>query len=414
VRLVVLNHYAGSPEHGMEYRPYYLARQWKKGGHSVTIVAATESHLRSKRVDARGSVTEELIDGIRYVWLRTPSYNGNGVRRALNMAAYVAQCIRHAREILRGERVDFVVASSTYPLDILAARRLASLSGAKVVFEVHDVWPLTPMELGGMRPRHPFIVVMQAAENLAYRTADKVISLLPNTLGHMIEHGLDREKFLYVPNGVDLEAWQESTAPVPAEHANLFQLLRQKGHLIIGYAGSHGLANSLETVIRAASLLRGRPVTFVLVGQGPDRERLIEEANAAGLDNVEFLPTVPRAAVPQLLAHFDAGYLGWRRQPLYRFGISPNKLIDYMMAGLPVVHSVDAANDPVAQAGCGYSIAPEDPESLARAVNGLMESSKEERIAMGERGRQYVLANQTYEVLAERFLDGLRTVRSSR
>jgi glycosyltransferase involved in cell wall biosynthesis len=288
------------------------------------------------------------------------------------------------------------------------------LSGAKLVFEVHDLWPLTPMELGGLRPRHPFILVMRAAENLAYRSADKVISLLPNTLGHMIEHGLDREKFLYVPNGVDVEAWQESRAPLPAEHAAAFEMLRKKDHLIIGYAGSHGLANSLETVIGAAWLVRDRPVTFVLVGQGPDRDRLIEEANAAGLDNVKFFPAVPRAAVPQLLAHFDAGYLGWRRQPLYRFGISPNKLIDYMMAGLPVLHSVDAANDPVAEADCGFSIAPEDPEALARAVNQMLELSKEERIAMGGRGRQYILAHQTYEVLAERFLDGLRAVNSGR
>ena len=398
----------------MEYRPYYMARQWRKAGHDVTIVAASESHVRSRRVDVKGALTEQIIDGIRYVWLKTPKYNGNGARRALNMAVFVAQCMRHASSILRGDRVDFVVASSTYPLDILAARRLASLAGAKLVFEVHDLWPLTPMELGGLRPTHPFILVMQAAENLAYRSADKVISLLPNTLGHMLDHGLDRDKFLYVPNGVDLEGWQESKALLPSEHAKAFQILRQKGHFIIGYAGSHGLSNSLETVIGAASLLRDRPVSFVLVGQGPDRDRLCAEANAASLDNVKFLPAVPRAAVPQLLAHFDAGYLGWRRQPLYRFGISPNKLIDYMMAGLPVIHSVDAANDPVAETGCGLSIAPEDSETLSRAVVQMMELSKEERTAMGERGRQYVLANQTYDVLAERFLDGLRAVSSRR
>lgn len=414
MRIVILNHYAGSPEHGMEYRPYYMARQWRKAGHEVTIVAASESHLRSRRAGVSGALTEEIIDGIRYVWLKTPKYDGNGARRALNMAAYVAQCIRHASAILRGERVDFVVASSTYPLDILAARRLASLSGAKVVFEVHDLWPLTPMELGGLRSAHPFIMVMQAAENLAYRSADMVISLLPNTLGHMVDHGLDRDKFLYVPNGVDLEAWEESRAPLPPEHAAQFEALRKKGHLIVGYAGSHGLANSLETVIEAAKLLRGRPVTFVLVGQGPDRDRLISDASSAGLDNVKFLAAVPRAAVPQLLAQFDVGYLGWRRQPLYRFGISPNKLIDYMMAGLPVVHSVDAANDPVAETSCGFSVAPEDPDALAHAVNQMMELSQEERAAMGDRGRQYILANQTYEVLSERFLDGLRAVTSRR
>ena len=114
-----------------------------------------------------------------------------------------------------------------------------------------------------------------------------------------------------------------------------------------------------------------------------------------------------RDAVPQLLSQFDVGYLGWRHQPLYRFGISPNKLIDYMMAGLPVIHSVDAANDPVAETGCGFSIPPEDARALADAAVRMKALSEAERSAMGNRGRSYVLKNQTYEVLAQRFLDGL-------
>lgn len=398
----------------MEYRPYYLARQWRKAGHEVTIVAASESHLRSRHVDMKGGLTEQSIEGIRYVWLRTQRYAGNGVRRVFNIATFVAQSVRHARTILGGRRADFVIASSTYPLDILAARRMAALSGAKLVFEVHDLWPLTPMELGGLRRSHPFIAVMQWAENLAYRSADRVISLLPNTIGHMLDHGMHREKFLYIPNGVDREAWQRSQLPIPAEHAKAFQILREKGHLIIGYAGSHGLANSLGTLLDAASLLRGRPVSFVLVGQGPERDELMKATETRGLDNVKFLPSVPRAAIPQLLSQFDAGYLGWRRQPLYRFGISPNKLVDYMMAGLPVIHSVEAANDPVAETGCGFSTVSEDPSKLAEAVIRLLDLPKSERSAMGNRGREYVMANQTYEVLAERFLDGLRAVEPAR
>jgi glycosyltransferase involved in cell wall biosynthesis len=407
---VILNHYAGSPEHGMEYRPYYMARQWRKLGHEVTIVAASESHLRSKRVDVKSGLTEQSIDGIRYVWLRTPKYQGNGARRVLNMATFVVQGMRYARTILEGRRVDVVIASSTYPLDILAARRIAALSGAELVFEVHDLWPLSPMELGRLSPSHPFIALMQWAENLAYRSAHKVVSLLPNTIGHMQEHGMKREKFLYIPNGVDCEAWQESQAPIPTEHANTFNILREKGHLIIGYAGSHGLANSLGTLLDAASILRDRPVTFVLVGQGPERTQLMKDAEARGLDNVSFLPSVRRAAIPQLLSQFDAGYLGWRRQPLYRFGISPNKLIDYMMAALPVIHAVEAANDPVADAGCGFSITPEHPSKLADAAIELLELPQSERIVMGNRGRAYVMANQTYEILAQRFLEGLNRV----
>jgi len=328
----------------------------------------------------------------------------------MNIAAFVAQGVRYARAILGGRRADFVIASSTYPLDILAARRIASLSGAELIFEVHDLWPLSPMELGGMKASNPFIVVMQWAENLAYRSASKVVSLLPNTLEHMRAHGMESKKFLHIPNGVDREAWKNSRAPIPAEHANVLRRLKDKGHFIVGYAGSHGLANSLETVLDAAPLLEGYPATFVLVGQGPDRDALTAIASARGLKNVIFLPAVNRAAVPQLLTLFDAAYLGWRRQPLYRFGISPNKLIDYMMAGVPVIHGVAAANDPVAEADCGYSIPPEDPRSLAEAVVRMFDLPASERRKMGERGRQFILKNQTYDVLAQRFLNGISEV----
>ena len=391
----------------MEYRPYYLAKQWRQLGHDVTIVAASESHLRTKPVRSSRPVTEEWIDGVRYVWLSTPSYSGNGIRRVINMISFVARGFRHAREIVGTHPVDYVIASSTYPFDILSAKQIARISGAKLIFEVHDLWPLTPMELGGMKSSHPFIVAMQLAEDYAYRAADRVVSLLPNTIGHMVDHGMRPEKFLYIPNGVDSDAWNHSRAQLPTEHEKALRTLKDNGRLIIGYAGSHGLSNALGTLLDAAASLRDQRISFVLVGQGPDKVKLVDEAARRGLTNVNFLPPVARAAMPQLLSYFDVGYLGWQRQPLYRFGISPNKLLDYMMAGLPVIHSVEAANDPVADASCGLSVPPEDSGALADAVTRMSELSQEERAAIGRRGREYVLQNQTYEVLARRFIEGI-------
>jgi glycosyltransferase involved in cell wall biosynthesis len=411
LRIVLINHYAGSPKHGMEYRAYYMARQWLRMGHDVTIVASSESHLRSVDVAVSASITEESIDGVRYVWLRTPKYHGNGARRLLNMTAFVTQILRYAKEILTRRGADVVIASSTYPLDIVAGRRLARLSGATLIFEVHDLWPLSLVQLANMKRSHPFIALMQWAENLAYRSADIVVSILPDTIEHMVAHGMRRNKFLHIPNGVDREAWFESQRSVPDKHASEFQRLRERGRFIIGYAGSHGMANSLETVLDAAELLRDIPVTFVLVGQGPHKDGLAKAAEARGLSNVLFLPAVERSAVPQLLANFDGAYLGWHRQPLYQFGISPNKLIDYMMAGLPVIHGVEASNDLVAEARCGFSIPPEDAATIQQAVLQLLALPQSERIAMGNRGREYILANHTYEVLAKRFLDAVNPER---
>jgi len=404
MNIILINHYAGSNRHGMEYRPYYLAREWVRLGHSVTVLAASSSHLRVQAPCVRGSITEENIDGIRYLWLKTPGYIGNGVGRALNISAFVGRLLRYGVWLGDHCRPDVVIASSTYPLDMVPAHYIARKCEAVLVFEVHDLWPLTPIELGGMSPRHPFIVSMQWAENFAYRKADRVVSLLPKAEAHMQSHGMDPRKFAYVPNGVEVSDWQSSVTPVPQAQSEILGSLRREGRFIVGYAGAHGAANGLEMLVEAAQLLRGRPVTVVLVGEGPCKQRLQQKAVQLRLANTVFLPQVPKLSVPALLASMDALYIGCNRMPIHRFGISPNKLMDYMMAGKPVIYAYEAGNDPVAESGCGLSVPPEDPSAIAGAVARLMGLTGAERQAMGARGKEYVLAHHDYRILAERFL----------
>nr|HPG80754.1 glycosyltransferase [Piscinibacter sp.] len=165
MNILLINHYAGSPRHGMEYRPYYLAREWVRLGHRVQIVAASWSHVRSVQPSPAGDeVIDETIDGIAYRWLPTPPYGGNGVGRVLNIWAFLKQLWRDAPRWASEFRPDAVIASSTYPMDIWVARRIARLAGARLVHEVHDLWPASPIELSGMSPRHPFILLCQKAE----------------------------------------------------------------------------------------------------------------------------------------------------------------------------------------------------------------------------------------------------------
>jgi glycosyltransferase involved in cell wall biosynthesis len=123
---------------------------------------------------------------------------------------------------------------------------------------------------------------------------------------------------------------------------------------------------------------------------------------------VQLLPPIPKAQVRAFLAAIDIAYIGWQRVPIYRFGIAPNKLMDYMMAGCAVLHSVEAGNDPVADSGCGLTVAPEDPAAVADGLRRLAALPADERRAMGERGRAHVLAHHTYPVLAQRFLDAVK------
>jgi glycosyltransferase involved in cell wall biosynthesis len=408
MNILLINHYAGSVRHGMEYRPYYLAREWVRQGHGVTIVAASASHVRTQAPQlGRGTSMRESIDGIDYVWLATPAYHGNGIARVRNMAAFLWRLHRAGAGLARSVRPDAVIASSTYPLDIWPAWRIARRAGARLLFEVHDLWPLSPMELGGYSPHHPFIMLLQAAENFACRHADAVVSILPRVRAHLEAHGMAPHKLHLVPNGVDPAEWETEPAPLPPRLDACLDGLHRRGCFVVGYAGTHGLANALDTLLAAAGHLRGRPIAIVLVGAGPEKPALLQRAAAYGLDNVHFFDPVAKSQIPALLRRVDLAYIGWRREALYRFGISPNKLIDYMMAGCPVLHAVDAGNDPVREAGCGLTVAPDNPRAVAAGVLALHALRPEARAAMGARGRAFALANHTYPILGRRFLTAL-------
>lgn len=407
MNILLINHYAGSKRHGMEYRPYYMSREWQRLGHHVRIVAASSSHVRSVAPRVSGGLQREDIDGIEYFWIRTPPYQGNGVRRVLNMLAFVTGLYRHARELTKGLRPDAVIASSTYPLDVFPARRIARRTGARLIFELHDLWPLSPMELGGMPRWHPFIAMMQVGENFACRNADALVSMLPKAEEHLRAHGLGPGKFHYVPNGIDVSEWTAVPDPLPDGIRARLDQLKRDGRFLVGYAGAHGLANALDYLIEAAKLTRDDPVTYVLVGQGPEKAGLQAKAAGLGLSNVEFLPPVTKSQIPTLIGEMHAMFIGWRRKAIYRFGISPNKLMDYMMAGKPVIHSIEAGNDLVAESGCGVSVPPESPSAIADAVRHLAAMSAEQRRSMGARGRDFVVAHHDYRVLAGRYLDAM-------
>ncbi len=253
MNILLINHYAGTPALGMEFRPYYLAREWVRLGHQVQIVAADFSHVRARQPAAG----DELIDGIDYRWLSTPRYQGNGLGRVRNIWAFLRAVWTDTAHWARDFKPDVVIASSTYPMDIWVARRIARRAGAKLVYEVHDLWPLSPIELSGMSPLHPFIRLVQAAENAAYRDADAVVSMLPKVHEHMAAHGLDLRKLHIVPNGISLDEWQAAPPPLREDIAKVLAAARERGCLVVGYAGSMGLPNALDTLLDAASALRG-------------------------------------------------------------------------------------------------------------------------------------------------------------
>jgi glycosyltransferase involved in cell wall biosynthesis len=390
----LVNHYASTPATGLGGRHHHLARGLARLGHRVTVIASRHHHLLRERLETSALPREEDVDGYRFLRLDVPRYvHAHDKRRVLAWAVFAARLwtMRVAPE----ERPDVLLYSSPHLLGFLGAERLARRIGARLVFEVRDIWPLSLVEVGGFSPRHPAIRLFQWIEDRAYARADKVVSNLPGAVEHMFARGMDRAKFAWISNGIALDE-VECSEPLPAE---LSARIPAKG-LRVAYTGTLGAANALGTLLDAAALLRDMPVTFLMVGQGRERAALESQRDALGLDNVLFLGPVPKEQVQSVLAAVDVVYIGWIDASIYRFGISANKLPEYMYSAKPVIHAYSGKFDPVKDFSAGLTVEAGNPQALAASFRRMFSLSFEARRKIGANGRTAVIEHYDYAKLA--------------
>ena len=421
MKILLINHYAGGPKYGMEFRPLYLAREWVKKGHEVTVVAADFSHVRAhnpnllfdgyKKIEGlkENNFKSEVIDGVHFIWCRTPSYEGNGFGRVINILVFLGRLFQMSSWLVNHFKADQIVTSSTYPMDIFPARWIQKKLGtAKLIFEVHDLWPLSPIELGGMSKWNPFIIWVQLAEDFSYKWANKIVSILPKTKEHMLSRGMEDAKFNYIPNAIHFDEWDAEINPDHNEFfENKMSEIKSKFDLTIAYFGTQGLANALSYYIDAAAEAQAQnlSIAFVLVGGGPEKENLKQRALDKKIVNVYFMPPISKTEIPNAMKLADVLYIGLQNQALFRFGISPNKLIDYMAAAKPILFAVESGNNPVLEANCGYSVKAEDTKAIIEGLRKIQKLSQAEREQLGKNGLVYARQNHDYRVLADKFIN---------
>jgi glycosyltransferase involved in cell wall biosynthesis len=239
---------------------------------------------------------------------------------------------------------------------------------------------------------------MQWIEDRSYQKAKFVFSNLFNAVEHMQNRGLDKAKFHWIPNGVSL-------AEVSAKEALSVDVLKQlpQDKFIVGYTGTIGVANAIDDLIEAAKLLSNMPhLHFVLVGSGKEKESLIQKAQSLGLQNITFIDPIPKKQIQSMLEQFDICYIGWQKNSLYRFGIAPNKLPEYLYAGKPIIHAFSGKGDIVQQAQAGVTIEAEDPYAIVGAVEQLYALTEEQRQQLGASGKTFVLQHLEYRMIAEK------------
>lgn len=390
-----INQYAIPPSQAGITRHYDFAKGLIERGHRVTVIASSFDHVTRKetRLEPHEEYRlEENLD-VPFLWLRTPAYDGNGLPRIKNMLSFAWQVAR-SKATQELHKPDVVVGSSPHLFGALAAYLLAKKYKCRFVLEVRDLWPESLVELGSFSRNHPVVKGLEVLERFLYRRASTIVSLLPYAVEHIVQKGVDRSKVVWIPNGVSLDRIPEAQLANPQPP---FKAL---------YAGTHGLANSLHTLLEAAQILKNQNqqhIQIQFLGDGPEKPRLQEMAARLQLENVSFEPTIRKTEVYQRLQQADAFILPLLDSPLFKYGISANKLFDYLACKKPIVFAVNAPNNPVAECNAGITVPPGNPEAMAKALIDLANISAEERHQMGERGHRYVVENYDLRNLIQRY-----------
>ena len=370
-----------------------MARALAQRGHAVTLAcgrfrgAATglSGPFRHGRRSGR-------IAGFDLVEFDIPCANAMGL--ADRAGAFLRYAARATALALRGEW-DLVIASST-PLTValpaLAARRMR---GTPFLFEIRDPWPELPAALGLRTPG--VLPAMERLATAACRNAAAVVALTEGMGTTALARGTPAERLHVIGQGCDLDLFGPQAAPWRPEAAGSQEILAV-------YAGAHGRANGLGLLLEAAARLRAageRRVRLVLVGDGGEKPALMADAAARGLDNLTFLDPMPKRELARLLAGSQAGLLCLAPVPEFAEWTAPNKLMDYLAAGLPVLSNVPGEANRLLSGGAGETCA--DAAALAAALSRLA-ADPTRREAMGRAARDLAVRRFDRRLLAARFV----------
>jgi glycosyltransferase involved in cell wall biosynthesis len=309
----------------------------------------------------------------------------------------------------RSPRPDAIIGSTVHPFAAFAAWVASRVRRATFLYEIRDLWPQTLVDMGALTVGSPGERLLRWIESFLVLRSSVVITLLPGVKQYLIEQGLPADHVLYVPNGVDLEAFDRAAARAldpsagggTAACLSLIRAIHDEGRLVFAYVGAFGRVNQLSTIVDAARIAETRSpgtIGVLLIGDGPERDAI--QAAIVRLESVRLSPPVAKSDVPAILAAIDVGIVHATATPTYRYGISFNKLFEYLAARRPVVFACISGNDPVATAHAGISVPPVDPERMADAFLELAACGPSERARMGEAGRAYVADGHDIERLA--------------
>ena len=398
MKILYFHQHFSTPKGSAGIRSYAMAQSLIRNGHQVTMVCGSFGAGQTGLTQPfNKGMRRGMVDGIDIIEFELPYSNAlSFLKRILIFLSFAFKSIKVALT----EQYDVVFATTT-PLTAGIPGIFAKWFRCKpFVFEVRDLWPELPKAMGVIK--NPIVLwMMSVLEWTSYHSADRLVGLSPGIVDGIIKRGIAPEKVASIPNGCDLDIFA-------SEH----QAWRPEGvketDLMAIFTGTHGLANGLNAVLDAAVELKHRQRTdikLVLVGDGMQKQALVERAIELQLDNVIFHNPVNKAKLAGLMASADIGLQILANVPAFYYGTSPNKFFDYISAGLPVLNNYPGwLAELIIKEQCGFAVPPENPQAFADALEQAA-NQREQLIEMGRNGQQVAREQFNRSILSQKFSD---------
>ncbi len=403
MRILIVSQYF-TPEVGAtQTRMHQFAKHLSSMGHSVRVVCEFPNHPEGVIPEEyEGQWVEKTrLDGfdVTRLWVRA-SPEKNFFSRLLFYFSFMFFPI--FKMIFNGEKYDVVLATSP-PLFVGAAGWVISFfKRAHFILDVRDLWPAAAIALGEIS--NPVVVkTAELMEGFLYRMASLIVVVTEGFRDYISKRGVGKDKMIWIPNGTVEEIFQ----PEEPDGELRKELGIEPDDFVVTFAGNHGIAQGLDSVVEAAEMLRGEKIKFLFVGEGPVKSKLVRMVEKRDLSNVIFHSRVPLEEITRYLAISDATLVPLRDDDLFEMFI-PSKMFDFLACGKPVLLSVRGeAREILKSSEGGMFVEPENPEDLKKKIEYFIEHP-ERTEEMGERGRNYVLDNFTRKKQAKQLEKNLR------
>lgn len=411
----LINHYAVPPEYYPLARTSTFAKYLMSKGHTVTVFAASTVHNSDiNLITGREAYREEVNDGIHYVYIRARGYQGNGKSRVINMLGFARRLPSVCRHF---EKPDVIMASSATPQACMAGLKLAKRLGCRGVAEISDLWPESFVAYDLIGRRSLLLKLLYRYERRIYERADAIVFTMEGGRDYILGKGWDKEhggtvdirKVHYINNGVDLQAFEQNRE----RYTHPDEDMDDPDTFKVVYAGSIKLANQVQELVGVAEALRNagaERVRILIWGDGDQAPAIRDMIAQKGLTNIKLKGRVPKTHIPSILSRGDLNIFILPGSPLYRYGISLNKLFDYLASGKPVISSSRPGYSIIDSYQCGSCLTEFTPERAAAEIIRFADMPKHEYDTYC-RNAYAAARDYDFDVLTERLLRVLDTKR---